>query len=100
VSTPYHFFEFVGPCTVVREKTPLVSSHTQMVNEESAYGRWVGGWVERAAVGGIVGLQEIRNISVQISHFPGDSAYHFSLVRREVLELLGSFGMLNLQEVD
>ena len=49
---PAELFEFLRPDAVVREETPFVAPHAEVVDEERARDGWVGGRDEGSFEGG------------------------------------------------
>ena len=67
-----------------------------MVDKDGAGSCWLGGGVEGAGVGS----ENFRDIFIKIAYFTCHSTDNLGLIRWEMGECLGSFGMLDLTRSD
>ena len=95
-TAPDKVLELVSARAVVGQEAALVAAHRQVVDQEGA-GR---GLIRTGVEGAVERLEEACDILAEITHLPRGRPDQFGLIRRQMRQVLGPFGMLDLLTVD
>lgn len=90
---PYELLKLVRARAMVSQQAPLVPSHGQVVDEESARRGLIGSRVK----GALEGLEQVVHILVEIFDLASRGTDELCLVWREVGEVLCPLGVLDLE---
>lgn len=89
---PAYLLQSLSANPVVSQQAALVTSHAEVINQQSAGGRGLSSWVEGAGER----LEDAGYIAVQVNSLAGYCAHEFGLVGGERRQAGDAFGILNL----